>query len=63
MNLKTLAMWLVVIGGLNWLLVGAFSFNIVDTILGMGSLLSKVVYIVVGLSAVWMLVDMLGMKK
>jgi uncharacterized membrane protein YuzA (DUF378 family) len=41
---------LVIIGGLNWLLT-AFNWNLVDMILGQGSVLAKIVYILVGLSA------------
>jgi len=40
---------LLVIGGLNWLLVG-FNWNLVDFLFGAGSTLSKVVYIVVGIA-------------
>ncbi|MEO6795268.1 MAG: DUF378 domain-containing protein [Mycobacterium sp.] len=42
---------LVIIGGLNWGLVGAFEFNLVDTIFGEGSAASRVIYVLVGLSA------------
>lgn len=44
---------LLVIGGVNWLLIGAFDFNLVDSILGAGTMAGKVVYILVGLSAVY----------
>ncbi len=44
---------LLVVGGLNWGLWGLFGFNLVETVLGMGTL-SKLVYIVVGVSAVWL---------
>jgi uncharacterized membrane protein YuzA (DUF378 family) len=40
---------LLVIGGLNWLLVG-FGWNLVDAIFGVGSVGSKIVYIIVGLA-------------
>jgi uncharacterized membrane protein YuzA (DUF378 family) len=50
-----LALALVIVGGLNWGLVGAFNFNLVDTILGEGSAISRIVYCLVGLSAVYML--------
>lgn len=60
MTLKSLAMWLIVIGGLNWLLV-AFGFNVVEAIFQPGSALTKLVYILVGLSALYALFDMLGM--
>ena len=43
---------LLAIGGLNWLLVG-FGFNLVDYLFGVGSVLSRIVYILVGLSALW----------
>ena len=48
------ALALVIVGGLNWGLVGAFDFNLVDTIFGEGSALSRIVYVVVGVSAVYM---------
>ncbi len=41
---------LVLIGALNWGLVGAFNFNLVEVLLGMG-VLSKIVYLLVGISA------------
>ena len=41
---------LLVIGGLNWLLVG-FGWNLVDAIFGVGSVVSTIIYILVGLSA------------
>jgi uncharacterized membrane protein YuzA (DUF378 family) len=50
---------LLVIGGLNWLLVGAFDFNLVTTIFGAG-VVAKVVYVLVGLSA---LVEIFTHKK
>ena len=54
---------LVIIGGLNWGLVGAFNFNLVDTIFGIGSLGSSIVYILVGLSALVMIIGAMMMKK
>ena len=53
-NLVTLL--LVIVGGLNWGLVGLFSFDLVAAIFGSGSALSRFVYILVGVSAVWQLV-------
>lgn len=43
---------LLVVGGLNWLLV-AFNYNLVDMIFGVGSTLSMVVYVLVGVSAIF----------
>jgi uncharacterized membrane protein YuzA (DUF378 family) len=44
---------LLVIGGLNWGLAGLFNFDLVAIILGNMSLPSTLVYIVVGLSAIY----------
>ena len=41
-----------IIGGLNWGLVGLFDFNLVSAIFGEGTL-TRAIYIVVGLSAVY----------
>lgn len=51
----TLAFILVIVGALNWGLVGLFHFDLVATLFGAGSLLSRIVYIVVGLSGLWMI--------
>ncbi len=56
MNNKVLhmvAFVLLVVGGLNWLLVGLFSVNLVTVVFGTGTMLAKVVYVLVGLSAVY----------
>ncbi len=50
LNLVTLA--LLIVGGLNWGLVGAFQFDLVATLFGgQQAALARVVYVVVGLSA------------
>lgn len=49
-GLHIIAWILVIIGGLNWLLIGAFNWGIGD-ILGSG--LSRIIYILVGLSALY----------
>lgn len=47
---------LLIVGGLNWGLVGIkSSYNLVDKLFGVGSTLSRVVYYVVGLAAVYAL--------
>lgn len=54
--LDTIAMILLIVGGLNWLLVGLFEFDLVATIFGgQEELLSKIVYVLVGLSALYCL--------
>lgn len=44
---------LLLIGGLNWGLIGLFGFDFIDTIFGMGSTLSRIIYSLVGISAVY----------
>ena len=53
--LHAIAFILVIIGGLNWLLVG-FGWNLVDGIFGIGSVIAKIIYILVGLSAIYLIV-------
>lgn len=50
-NLITLL--LVIVGGVNWGLVGAVNFDLVAALFGEGSALSRLVYVLVGLSALW----------
>ena len=53
-NLITIV--LIIVGGLNWGLVGLFDWNLVAAIFGDASLLSRTVYVLVGLSAIWQIV-------
>ena len=50
-----IALILVIVGGLNWGLVGLFNYNLVDAIFGVGSTLSRIIYIIVGLAALYMI--------
>lgn len=51
-----IALVLLIVGALNWLLVGLASFDAVAWIFGAGSVLARIVYSLVGVAAVWMLV-------
>ena len=51
--LNYIVLTLIIIGALNWLLVGLFEFNLVDFILGEGSILTRIVYILVGICGLW----------
>lgn len=51
--LRNLAILLLVIGGLNWGLVGAFDFDLVATLFGKHSFLTRLIYILVGLAAIY----------
>lgn len=55
-SLSRIALALVIVGALNWLLVGLFHFDLVAAIFGQMSVLSRIVYIVVGLCGIFSLV-------
>ncbi|PIL40401.1 hypothetical protein CR103_07960 [Massilia psychrophila] len=48
-----IAMALLIVGGLNWALVGLLSFDLVATLFGTQSTLTRLVYILVGVSALY----------
>lgn len=55
-TLDSIALALLIVGGLNWLLVGLFEFDLVATLFGgQDTLLSKIVYVIVGLCALYCL--------
>ena len=56
-SLDIAAVALVVVGGLNWGLVGAADFDLVAALFGQMSALSRVVYILVGAAALYRLVQ------
>lgn len=58
-TLHMISLTLVVVGGLNWGLMGLFNFNLVNAILGSVGGLEQLVYVLVGVGAV---VLMLGHK-
>jgi uncharacterized membrane protein YuzA (DUF378 family) len=51
--LDWLAIILLIVGGLNWGLVGLFGIDIVSTLFGPGSTLSRVIYVAIGLAGIW----------
>ncbi len=54
-SLDYVALVLIIIGALNWGLVGLFGFNLIDTIFGAGSILARIIYIIVGLAGLYTL--------
>lgn len=48
----SIALLLTIIGGINWGLVGLINFDLVAWLFGAGSVLARIVYILVGISAV-----------
>ena len=58
-TLRQISKILVVIGALNWGLVSISpAYNLVDSLLGAGSILSTIVYALVGLSGIWELIEL-----
>ena len=55
-NVVTLV--LLIVGGLNWGLVGLFDFDLVAALFGEMSALSRIVYVLVGLSALYQLIPL-----
>jgi uncharacterized protein len=56
--LNTVTLVLLIVGGLNWGLVGLLNFDLVAGIFGEMSPLSRIVYSLVGLSALWQLIPL-----
>jgi len=52
-TIDTIALVLIIIGAINWGLIGLFKFNLVDAIFGTMSLLSRIIYTLVGISGLW----------
>ena len=57
LNIVTLV--LLIVGGLNWGLVGFADFDLVAALFGEMSPLSRIVYVLVGISALWQIVPLL----
>jgi len=53
---------LVLIGALNWGLIGALKFDLVAKIFGYGTV-CRVIYILVGVAAIYLIIDLLTPKK
>lgn len=52
--LNKIALIIAIIGGINWGSIGLFGFDIVAAIFGgQGAIISRIIYTIVGLSAVW----------
>lgn len=48
-----IALVLIIIGAINWGLIGFFDFNLVDSIFGTMSVVSRIIYALVGISGLW----------
>lgn len=63
LNTKQLVGWVLILGAVNWGLVGLLNINLVETIFGLGSILTKVVYSLIGLAGVYKAYVMLSKSK
>ena len=51
--LDYIAMVLMIVGGLNWAMVGLFQVDVVATLFGPASPLARLIYVLVGVAALW----------
>lgn len=59
---ERVAWWLVLIGAINWLLVGLCQWDIGELFGGMDEMVSRIIYILVGLAGVYLLPQAFGVK-
>ena len=57
--LNSVTLFLLIVGGLNWGLVGLFGFDLVAALSGQMTILSRIVYSLVGLSALFQIIPLL----
>lgn len=48
-----IAMVLLIVGGLNWAMVGLFDVDVIASLFGAGSPLSRIIYVIVGIAALY----------
>lgn len=51
-TLQKVALVFVIIGALNWGLIGLFDFNLVETLFGTDNVITRIVYVLVGISGI-----------
>lgn len=59
---EKVAWWLVLIGALNWLLIGLMDLNVVSLVTGGNGLIARIIYTVVGIAGVYLLPQAFGVK-
>jgi uncharacterized membrane protein YuzA (DUF378 family) len=62
-TIDVVAFVLVIVGAINWGLVGLFEYNLVAALFGEMTVLSRIIYTLVGLAAVYEIVAVPGMPK
>lgn len=51
-TLQKVALALIIIGAINWGLIGLFNFNLVETLFGTENVITNIVYVLVGISGI-----------
>ncbi len=51
--IDAIALVLIIIGAINWGLIGIFGFNLVEAIFGGFSIVSRIIYTLVGVAGLW----------
>lgn len=51
--IDTIVLIFIIIGAINWGLIGIFEFNLVEAIFGSIAWLTRIIYILVGISGLW----------
>lgn len=62
-NIDLITLILIIVGGLNWGLVGLLNFDLVAAIFGSATFLSSLVYTLVGISAIYQLAGMKAIRE
>lgn len=57
------ALVLVVVGAINWGLVGAFGWNLVEKIAGVGSIVARIIYDVIGIAGLYSIYALYKARK
>jgi uncharacterized protein len=60
--IRMISLILLLIGGINWGLVGIFNLNLVSSIFGIGTLITRLIYILVGLAAIYIIYGVIKKK-
>lgn len=51
-TLQKVALAFIIIGAINWGLIGLFDFNLVETLFGADNVITNIVYVLVGISGI-----------
>lgn len=56
--INIIAMILLIIGGLNWLIIGLSGYNLVSGLTGSDdNVVARIIYVLVGISAIWLIIS------